>query len=95
MGRTWKPMTPITYQWQPLRGGLEIRFQPFEWAEGYSASFSLRDQLLSTIEKIEGQRISLKDPPSKSVRNAILRHCDDAALQAAVDLGLSGARHRE
>jgi hypothetical protein len=88
MGRTWKPMTPITYQWQPLRGGLEIRFQPFEWAEGYSASFSLRDQLLSTIEKIEGQRISLKDPPSKSVRNAILRHCDDAALQAAVDRGL-------
>lgn len=88
MGRTWKPALPITYDWQPLRGGLEVRFQKFEWSEGYSASFSLRDQLLSRIEKIEGRKITLKDMPTKSGTDAILRHHDDAALQAAVDRAL-------
>ena len=93
MGRTWKATAPITYQWQPLRGGLEIRFQPFEWTEGYSASFSLSDQLLSTVAKIEGKRITLAEAPSKSVGDAILRHRDDAALQAAVDRAIKEKRN--
>lgn len=88
MGRTWKPKIPITYDWQPLRGGLDIRFQKFDWHEGYSASFSMRDQLVSEVEKIEGSVVTLKDAPTKSVKDAVLRHRDDAALQVAVDRAL-------
>jgi len=88
MGRTWKPDAPISYDWQPLRGGLEIRFQKFEWLEGYSASFSLRDQLLSQIEKIDGRRFTVKDPIPQAATGAVLRHRDDTALQAAIDRGL-------
>jgi hypothetical protein len=88
MGRTWKPKAAITYDWQPLKGGLKIRFRQFDWHAGYSASFSQRDQLVSEIENVVGNVITLKDAPTKSVKDAVLRHRDDSALQAAVDRAL-------
>jgi len=85
MGRTWKPLFPVTLDWQPLQGGLEIRFHQFPWENGYSATVVARDQLVSSIEKIEGNVLTLKDAPTKSVTDATVRHCDDAALQAAIN----------
>ncbi|MDZ7618511.1 MAG: hypothetical protein U1E05_16025, partial [Patescibacteria group bacterium] len=29
--RTWQPTVPITGDWQPLRDGLEVRFNEHEW----------------------------------------------------------------
>ena len=45
IGRTWKNDVAITYDWQPLQGGLEIRFKKFEWEKGYSASFNATTSL--------------------------------------------------
>ena len=88
IGRTWKTKVPITYDWQPLKGGLEVRFHQYDWAQGYTASFIARDQLVSVIEKIEGNVLTLKDAATRSTKDAVVRHSDTAALQAAIDRGL-------
>jgi hypothetical protein len=88
MARTWKPKVPITFEWQPLAGGLEVRFKKFEWEKGYTATFNATDRLESVIEKIEGNVITLKDAPTRAVTDAVLRHRDQPALQAAVDRAL-------
>ena len=64
MGRTWKPKAPITFDWQPLQGGLEIRFHKFNWQDGYSATFNATDRLETSIKKIEGNVVTLKDAPT-------------------------------
>lgn len=89
MGRTWSELEPVTFDWQPLRGGLELRFHQFPWENGYSATVVARDQLVSVIEKIEGKVLTLRDAPSKSVPDAVVRHCDDAALQEAINRALA------
>ena len=41
-------------------------------------TFHARDQLVSTIEKIEGQRAHAEStPPNRTVKDAVVRHCDD------------------
>lgn len=85
LGRTWHDGVPITYDWQPLAGGTEVRFRKFPWQEGYTAVLVGRDQLVTTIEKIEGRVLTLKDPTNRSVADAVVRHNDTAALQSAVD----------
>jgi len=93
MGRTWKPKAPITFDWQPLQGGLEIRFKQFEWEKGYTATFNATDRLETFIEKIEGNVLTLKDAPTKAVTDAVLRHRDQPALQAAIDEGLRSKKN--
>ena len=85
LGRTWHAGVPIIYAWQPLTGGTEIRFHKFAWQDGYTAVIVARDQLVTTIEKVEGRVLTLKDTANRSVADAIVRHNDTAALQAAVD----------
>ncbi len=90
LGRNWRGGgTKITFDWQPLANGLEVRFKPFTWADGYSVVISYRDQLLSTIEKIEGQVLTLKDPANRSAGDAVVRHNDGLALQAAIDRAIA------
>lgn len=94
ISRTWTGPVPITYDWQPLSGGLEIRFhKDFDWTGGWTASFSARDQLVSVVEKIEGKTITLREATPMAAKDAIVRHCDDAALQAALDRGLKERRN--
>ena len=83
--RTWHDGGLIDDQWHKLSGGTEIRFKPFEWQDGYTVTFSARDQLVSRIEKIEGNVLTLKDAANRAADDAVVRHSDDAALQAAVD----------
>lgn len=85
LGRTWHDKAPISYDWQPLSGGTEVRFKQGDWEQGHVVSFSARDQLVSTIAKIEGNVFTLKDAANRTVADAVLRHCDDEALQAALD----------
>ena len=83
--RSWKPTVAITGDWQPLRDGLEIRFNPHDWEQGYTVVFAARGQLETVIEKLEGNVVTLRDAPARTVKAAMLRHCDDSGLQAVID----------
>jgi len=93
LGRTWHPDTSITGQWQTLGGNTEVRFGQRDWESGYVVVISARDQLMTTIEKIEGNVLTLKDAANRSVKDAVVRHCDDAAIQAAVDRAVKEKRN--
>ena len=84
--RGWRAAkVPITYDWQPLGGGTEVRFSRHNWQPGHLISFSARDQLVSTIEKIEGNVLTLRTTANRTAGNAVVRHCDSMAIQAAID----------
>jgi hypothetical protein len=86
IARTWKVnKVPITFDWQPLSGGVEIHFNKREWQPGNVITFSARDSLQTTIEKIEGNVLTVKDAPNRTVKDAVVRHEDSAALQAIVN----------
>jgi len=93
LARTWRPKVPITFDWQPIRAGLEVKFSRYEWEKGYTATFSARDQLVTTIETVEGKVLTLRDAPPKAVPDAALRHCDDGALQAVIDRAIREKRN--
>ena len=84
-GRTWHEKVSLSYEWQPLSGGLEVRFREFTWQDGYTVIISARDQLVTTIEKIEGKVLTLRDPANRAVTDAVVRHNDTGAMQAAID----------
>lgn len=85
LGRTWHAGVPITYAWQPLAGGTEVRFRKFAWEDGYTAVLVGRDQLVTSIEKVEGKVLTLAAAANRSAADAVVRHNDTAALQTAVD----------
>ncbi|MFA7006526.1 MAG: hypothetical protein WC429_20960, partial [Verrucomicrobiia bacterium] len=93
LGRTWHEKTPMTGDWQSLGGDIEVRFGKHDWESGYTATFVARDQLVTTIEKIEGDTLTLKDAATRSVKDAIVRHNDTASLQAAVDRAIKEKRN--
>ena len=88
LGRTWHPAQAITHGWQELASGVQVRLNQRDWESGYVISFGARDQLVTRIEKIEGNVLTLHDPANRATKNAILRHNDTLALQAAVDRAL-------
>ena len=80
---------PVTYDWQPLSSGIEVRFtKKIDWALGDMLTFSARDQLVTRIDRVEGKVVTLKDTPNRSVDAAVMRHCDSDALQAVIDRAL-------
>ncbi|MEN6545326.1 MAG: right-handed parallel beta-helix repeat-containing protein [Armatimonadia bacterium] len=92
-GRTWHEGGLIDDQWHKLSGGTEVKFGKFDWQDGYTVVFSARDQLMSRIEKIEGNVLTLKDTPNRSADDAVVRHSDDAALQTAIDEAIKQQRN--
>ena len=92
LGRTWQPKVPITHDWQPLNGGVQVKLNPRDWGNGYVIAFGARDQLVTRIEKIEGNVLTLSDAANRTVKDAVVRHNDTLALQAAVDQGLKEKR---
>ena len=93
LARTWHETVPISGDWQPLRDGLEVRFNEFTWEKGYTVAFGARGQLVTRIERIDGNTITLRDAPTRSATDADLKHCDDAALQATIDRAVKEKRH--
>ncbi len=94
MARTWKgDKVPITFDWQPLSSGVEIRFKKQDWQPGHMVTFQARDLLVSKIEKIEGNVLTLADAACRTVRDAVVRHCDTDALQAVVSRALRENRN--
>ena len=92
LGRTWQPAVPITHDWQPLSGGVEVKLNQRDWQSGYVIAFGARDQLISRIEKIEGNVLTLADAANRTVTGAVVRHNDTFALQAAVDQAIKEKR---
>ena len=94
MARTWKGTNVlVTFDWQPLSGGVEIKFKKQQWQPGHIIAFNARDQLVSKIEKIEGNTITLEHEATRTVKDAVIRHCDSVALQAAVRRALEEKRN--
>ena len=93
LARTWHETVPITGDWQAIRDGIEVRFNDFEWEKGYTVVFGCRGQLITTIEKIEGNTVTLHVTPTRTVPKAVLRHCDDSGLQKAIAQALKENRN--
>lgn len=84
---------PITWDWQALSNGLEVKFNRRDLAPGHMLTFSARDQLETVIEKIDGKTLTLRDAPNRSATDAIVRHDDTRALQAAIDAAIKDRRN--
>ncbi|NUP98310.1 MAG: right-handed parallel beta-helix repeat-containing protein [Armatimonadetes bacterium] len=94
LARTWKQTkVPVTFDWQPLSQGVEVRLARQEWQPGHLIGVSARDQLVATIQKIEGTMLTLNVPANQTVTDAVVRHCDSAALQTAVDQAIAQKRN--
>ena len=93
LGHTWHSRVPITHDWQPLGGGVEVRLNRRDWEAGYVVAFGARDQLVTIIKKIEGNILTLKDAANRTVNDAVVRHNDTVALQAAVSRAIREKRN--
>jgi hypothetical protein len=97
LARTWHAnQVPVTFDWQALSKGVEVKFArqargeqgPADWQPGHMITFSARDQLVTRLEKIEGQVLTLRDAANRSAADAVVTHNDQGALQAAVDAAI-------
>ena len=94
LARTWKATkVSITFDWQKLSGGTEVRFKRQEWQPGHIVTFCARDQLATVIEKIEGKVLTLRDAANRAVTDGVVRHRDTAALQQAIDQAIRERRN--
>ncbi len=95
IGRTWHEDQPITDDdgWVPLSGGTEVKFHRRRFDGAYLISFSARDRLLTVIEAIEGNTLTVRDAANRDADDAVVRHCDSAALQEAIDAALRERKH--
>ena len=91
-GRVWHENVPITFDWQPLTGGVEVRFAHFEWEKGWTAVLSACDLLTTEIEAVEGCVLTLKDPANRTC-DCRAYHSDSAALQRAADAALADGKN--
>ncbi len=76
---------PITWDWQKLSNGIEVKFNKRDLVPGNMISFAARDQLVTKIERIEGNKLVLAAKANRSVKDAVVRHSDTVALQTAID----------
>jgi hypothetical protein len=94
LARTWKARkVPVTFDWQPLSGGTEVRFSRRDWQPGHMVSFTARDQLVTRITAIEGRTLTLAHAANRTAADAVVRHCDNAALQLAIDRAVKEHRN--
>jgi len=94
LARTWKGnKVPITYDWQALSNGVEVKFKRQEWKISHMVSFAARDQLTTLIEKVEGNQLTLRDVPNRSYTGAAVRHHDTWALQDAINKAVKEKRN--
>ena len=92
LARTWAGQrVPVSFDWQALSNGIEVKLAQQQWELGNMVALILRDQLITIIEGIEGNTLTLKDAANRSADDAVVRHNDQPALQAAIDAAI-GAR---
>lgn len=94
LARTWKATkVPVSLDWQALSNGIEVKINARDLQVGNMLTFSLRDQLVSRIERIEGNVLTLSDAANRSAQDAVIVHNDQVALQAAVDAAIEQKRN--
>lgn len=94
LARTWKQkQVPITFDWQPLDNKMEVKFRRQDWQPGHMITFSARDQWVSVVEKIEGNTLVLKDAANRAASDAVVRHSDHDAIQAAITRAIREKRN--
>ena len=79
---------PVTYEWQKLTSGTEIKFNRQKWEPGNMITFSARDQLVTTITKIEGNVFTLAHTSNNTSTGALVRHSDQGVLQKIINLAI-------
>jgi len=89
-GRTWQEDVPLkTGEWTPLGDGIEVKINDFEErAWGATATFVYTSRLFATIEKIEGNAVTLTEAANKTCVTEML-HSDSAAIQRAIDAAIA------
>ena len=92
LGRTWHENVPMSFDWQMLSDGFEVRFHPFAWEEGWTAVFSASDQLITEVSAVEGNVLTLKDVANRTCA-CVVRHNDSAALQRGIDAALAAGKN--
>ncbi|NUQ65055.1 MAG: hypothetical protein HUU20_21535 [Pirellulales bacterium] len=94
LGLTWKEPVRVTGDWQALSGGVEVKLaNPAFWTTPAVVSFSGRDQLVSTIVKIENGQATLADPAPIEAKGCLVRHTDSGPLQRALDRAVGEGRN--
>lgn len=94
LARTWKGhKVPITFDWQLLSNGVEVKLAKQDWQPGNMITCSMRDQLVGTITKIEGNVLTLSQPANRSAKDATVRHNDQSACQSAIDRAIKEKRN--
>ena len=93
LAQPWKgTRVPVTFGWQRLSAGIEVKFKKQEWKPGQLITFGARDQLVSAIVRIEGKVVTLKHAANHSATGAVVRHTDRGAVQAAITRALRDKR---
>ena len=92
---TWKEsQVPVTGDWQRLSGGVEIKLRNAGfWTKPALITFSGRDQLISTIMAIEGNKVTLADPAPITAEGCVVQHTDSAPLQLALNRAVAEGRN--
>lgn len=91
---TWKEPVQVNGDWQELSGGVEVKLDHADlWTTPAVVSFSGRDQLLSTIVKIEGSAATLADPAPAAAQGCVVQHTDSGPLQLALDRAVGEGRN--
>lgn len=92
--RTWKASkVPVTFDWQPLSGGVSVRLAKKDWRPGHMITVSARDQLVARIEAVDGTTVTLDQAANRAADDAVVRHCDGPAIQAAIDQAIKDRRN--
>ncbi len=83
---TWQGRgVPLESGWQSLMDGVEVRFLDARWEPGQLLAFHARSRLVARIRAVERRRLTLDACPNRTVDDAVVRHLDQAPLQAAVE----------
>lgn len=91
---TWNGPVTVTGDWQELSGGVEVKLRNVDfWTEPAVVTFGGRDQLVTTITKIEGNVVTLADPTPVEAEGCVIQHTDSGPLQAAFDRAVAEGRN--
>ncbi len=80
---------PVDGGWTALASGVEMRFNHRAWQPGESIALHARNRLLARITGIRGKTLILSACATRDAADALVRHHDQAALQAAVDRAIA------
>ena len=89
-GREWHENLPLKIgEWTSLGDGVEVKINDFKEREwGATAIFVCSSRLFATVEKIEGNEITLSAAANKTCDSEIM-HSDSAAIQRAIDAAMA------